>query len=434
MSTNTKTILACATILALFSVDLTGSDWLRFRGPDGSGVVVDATGLPVRWSDDEGLAWKVALPGPGSSSPIVAGTRIFLTCYSGYGVERDGGGDQSALRRHVLCVDAKSGKIAWNTPIESKLPEAAYRGIGIPNHGYASSTPVADSERVYAFFGRTGVVALDHAGRILWRAAVADDPGTHGFGSAASPILVDDLLIVPASVECESLIAYDKKSGEEKWRSPSYGSWWGTPLVVETGGRKELVVNVPDEIWGLNPRNGKLRWYAEAFQARALCASPVAAGGVIYAIGGRDNGSVAVRAGGRGDVTKSHVVWSGRSGSYVPSPVVLDGHIYWVDDRGIVHCVKADSGEAVYRPQRLDGARGVYASLFAADGKLYAVSRREGTWVLDAKPEFKVLAHNTFESDRSDFNASPAVAGGRLLLRSDRFLYAIAGTEATNSN
>lgn len=414
-----------AAAFALTVMPLEGADWPRFRGPTGTGTS-DETGLPSSWDEKEGVLWKTALPGPGSSSPIVSRGRAFVACYSGYGTNRREPGDQTKLLRHVVCVDAKSGKVIWDRSVPSKLPDEPFSGIGMPNHGYASSTPAADGERVYAFFGRTGVVAYDFEGKELWRAEVAPDPRTHNFGTASSPIVWKDIVIVPASVECEAIVAFDVRNGKEAWRSPAagYGGWWSTPILVGDGDAMVAVFNVPGEIWALNPKNGKLRWHAESFQERTLSPSVVAANGVVFAIGGRQGGATAVRAGGRGDVSKTHAVWTKGVGSYVPSPVVAGAHLYWVNDRGMVYCLKVDTGDEAFR-QRLEGDPGVYASLVAADGKLYAVTRRNGTFVLDAKPEFRQVAHNKLPSDDSDFNASPAISDGRIFLRSDRFLYSI---------
>jgi hypothetical protein len=407
------------------SAVLRAADWPRFRGPDGSGSTSE-TGLPLTWSDSEGVLWKTELPGPGSSSPILSRGRAFVTCFSGYATSRDDIGDPTKLRRHVVCADAKTGKLLWDRSIESKLPEATYGRMGLPEHGFASSTPVADGERVYAFFGRSGVVAYDFEGKELWRAAVAPDPRTHGFGSASSPVLHDDLVIVPASIECESIVAFDKLTGAEVWRAPAqgYGEWWGTPIVVESGGQADVVVSVPGELWGLNPKTGKLRWYAETFAERNICPSAVAASGVVYAIGGRQAASAAVKLGGRGDVSKTHVAWKGSQGSYVTSPVIHAGHLYWVNDRGVATCVSVETGAEV-NSRRLEGAGGVYASALLAEGRLYVVTRRNGTLVLEAKPEMAQLAHNKLAADSSQFNASPAVADGRIYLRSDRYFYAI---------
>ncbi len=247
------------------------------------------------------------------------------------------------------------------------------------------------------------------------------------FGSGASPILYRDFLIVNASIEGSAIIALDKRTGRESWKAPfsGYGGSWSTPIVVELGGdREDLVIAVTDEIWGLNPDTGKLRWYAVTNHGQPICPSVIAKDGIVYAFGGRSGQAIAVRAGGKGDVTKTHVAWTASVGAYVPSPIIHDGHLYWVNDRGISYCLNTNNGEVIYQ-RRLSGAREVYGSVVLADGNLCVVSRENGTFVLAARPEFEQLAHNEFQSDRSVFNASPALSNGQLLLRSDEFLYCI---------
>ena len=424
MSNASRLITFCAAAcVSLFS----GADWSRFRGPDGS-AVSSATDLPLSWSDDKNIAWKVELPGPGSSSPIVGDGRVFVTCYSGYGADPEKLGDQQELVRHLICVDAQDGRILWDKKVPAVLPEDPFEGM-LRQHGYASHTPVTDGEQVFVFFGKSGVVAFDRDGNQLWQTSVGTGSAALGFGSGASLVLHKDLVIVNANAESQALIALDKASGREVWRAEAqgYNGSWSTPIFVDVGGKTELVVNMPGEVWGMDPSDGGLLWYCEVSRGSGNT-SLAAKDGIVYSLSGGPGGSgvVAVRAGGRDDVTKSHVVWKKSIGSYVPSPVVVGDYLYWVDDRGLAYCLKADSGEQVYR-ERLPGAGGVYASLTAAGGNLYAVSRGKGTFVLPAKPEFKMLAHNEIKSDTSDFNASPAISGNRLLLRSNRFLYCVGG-------
>ncbi len=170
-----------ALLLACFSTQVSAADWSQFRGPGGSGVS-DAKGAPLKWSDTEGLAWKTDLPGPGTSSPIVFGNKIFLTCYTGVAPGR--GASLDDLKRHLLCLDRATGKLLWNTPVPADLPEQS--GIR-EDHGYATSTPVADAERVYVFWGKSGVFAFDHACKKLWNTKVGDK--LNGWGSATSPVL-----------------------------------------------------------------------------------------------------------------------------------------------------------------------------------------------------------------------------------------------------
>ncbi|HEV3022425.1 MAG TPA: PQQ-binding-like beta-propeller repeat protein [Pirellulales bacterium] len=413
-------------LVMLACVLASGADWPRFRGPNGSATSAEK-GLPVQWSEELNLVWKTDLPGPGASSPITNGDRVFLTCYSGYGVEGAGGSSQEDLLRHLLCIDRATGAIVWDRPVRAKLPEDRPAGM-LMGHGYTSSTPASDGEQVYVFFGKSGVFAFDLEGTQRWHADVGEGLAMMGFGSGASPIVHGELVIVNASVESSALVALDRKTGKEVWKAAASAasSSWSTPILVEAAdGQWELVTAVPGEIWGMNPETGKLLWYAAALPEGAQCTSLVAAGDIVYAVSGmRGNADAAVRVGGRGDVSQSHIVWKANLGAYVPSPVVDHGYLYWVTDKGIACCVQADSGELVYK-ERVPGARDFYSSVVLADGKLYAVSRTQGTFVLSTGPKFELLAHNELASDSSLFNASPAVSRGQLFLRSNRAVYCI---------
>jgi outer membrane protein assembly factor BamB len=396
-----------------------GADWLRFRGPTGMGTS-DAKGLPVRWSADENLAWKTRLPGPGASSPIVLGDRIYVTCYTGYFVPDQPGGTLDQLQRHLLALRLADGEILWDRAVPARLPEEAR----IRDHGYAGSTPAADAERVYVFFGKTGVLAFDHDGNELWRADVGSQ--TSGWGSAASPVLYKDLVFVNASVESESLVALDRRTGEEKWRAGGIRESWNTPLVVTApSGREELIVVRQGDVLAFDPTSGEPLWSCKTDITWYIVPSVVAAEGVVYCLGGRSGvAALAVRAGGSGDVTATDRLWTGTKGSNVSSPVYHDGHLYFMNDQsGVAFCAVAATGEIVYE-RRLERAGQVYASALLADGRLYYLTRDGKTFVLAARPEFEQLAVNDL-SDRSIFNASPVVAGNRLLIRSDKYLYCV---------
>jgi outer membrane protein assembly factor BamB len=411
--------LSGSLVVALVAVTGAGQErapgWTQFRGPGGSGIS-SATGLPTTWSKQENLVWKAPLPGPGTSSPIVVGEKIFLTCYSGY----RGSGDMSGLKRHLVCLNAQIGKVLWDKPMPAKLPEQDSIREG---HGYASSTLAADSERLYAFFGKTGVFAFDHNGKQLWKADVGSQ--VNGWGSAASPVLYRDLVIINASVESNALIALDRKSGQERWRAEGINESWATPILVPlAGGKVELVVPIFGKLLGFDPASGQALWNCATEIASYMAPSPVAHDGVVYCIGGRTNGSVAVRAGGRGNVTNSHRLWTSKKGGNVSSPVYHAGHLYWAhDNRGSVYCVVAKTGQVVYE-QRVEGAEQFYAAGLLANGNLYYTTRDGRTAVVAAEPRYRLVAINDL-SDRSMFNASPAVVGNRILLRSDQFLYCV---------
>jgi outer membrane protein assembly factor BamB len=394
------------------------ADWPAFRGPGGLGISQEKD-LPTTWSDTKNVVWKTKMPGPGGSSPITLADRVFVTCYSGYGTGKDG--ELANLRRHLLCLDRRSGNIKWSKAIKAPMPETHYDGF-IALHGYASSTPASDGERVYVLFGKSGVLAYNLDGKQLWKADVGSH--IHDWGSASSPVLTKKLVIVNAGVESGALIALDKSTGDKAWIRHGVEQTWGTPVLVDLkDGKQELALSMPGQIIGLDPQTGKELWRCTGINDY-ICPSVIAKDGIVYAIGGRRATALAVRAGGRGNVTDTHRLWEKSVGSNVTSPVIVGDYLFWVSDGGVAYCLKADTGEEVYG-ERLPGAGRVYASVTAADSKLYVVSREKGTYVLAARPKFETLAHNTFASDKSIFNGSPAVSNGQLLLRSDRFVYCI---------
>ncbi len=432
-----------------------GSDWLRFRGPNGTGISPDTKATPVTWSSTENLKWKVVLPGAGVSSPIVVGDRVFVTCYSGYGMSRESPGNQKDLKRHLVCVDRTTGSILWQKSFDPHLPEDQFSGAGVPEHGYASHTPVSDGERIYAFFGKSGVHAFDLDGKELWRAAVGTGSDPRRWGSSSSPIVFEKTLIVAAGPERNSIVGLDTATGKEIWKADaeSLGNVWGTPVAVKVDEtRTDIVIGAPYEIWAINPVNGKLKWYCDAMESDQFNSSVVADGQTIYAIEGRGGGSIAVKAGGTDNVTKSHVVWSGRDSSRFGTPLVHEGRLYYFGN-GVANCVNAETGQKVFqgrlqgarsseggdarsddnaggRPGRGFGGRGGfggsdYSSPVLADGKIYYVSRNGNMHVLQAGATFEQLAVNRVTDAGEDFSATPAISNGDLFVRSNKHLYCV---------
>lgn len=416
----TRSYAGSAYILLLVTTVLHAGDWTEFRGPGGLGVS-DEKGLPLKWSSTENIVWQADLPGPGASSPVTLGERVFVTSYTGYGLEANAG-DQKDLKRHLHCFQRKTGKPLWSKTFEPRLPEHDYQGEG-SYHGYAASTPTTDGERLYVTFGKSGVYCFDLDGKELWHVLVGD--GINRWGSGCSPILLGKLLIVNASIESGSLIALDKLTGAEVWRAGDINRSWNTPLPVAVKDHTELVVSIQDRLLAFNPQNGMPLWNAEGVH-RYVCPSVVSHDDIVYAIGGGHT-SLAVRTGGMGDVTASHGVWRKTKGSNVGSPIFHDGHLYWAGDKeGILCCQNAATGETVFQ-ERIEPRPGIiWSSPVLADGRLYVTSQREGTFVFAAKPSYELLAHNVFADDNSRTNASPAVSNGQLLLRTDRRLYCIA--------
>jgi outer membrane protein assembly factor BamB len=409
-------------ILAAIATVAVAADWPQFRGPGGAGSSTEK-GLPTTWSDKENVVWRTKLPGPGTSSPIVVGKRVYLTCYTGYGIE-PGEGDMKDLTRHVLCIDRAKGDILWTKDFKPSLPESKYNAGNDGQHGYASSTLASDGKRLYAFFGKSGVYCLDLDGKEIWHSSV----GTHttGWGSSNSPILYKDLVIVNASVECQSLIAIDKNTGIAEWRVKKIQSSWCTPVLVDApGGGAEIVLSDNHAVMGFDPADGKELWRVSGFDGY-VCASAVSHKGIVYVVrtGGKGGSAMAIKAGGRGDVTETHVLWRNNGSSLVASPVHYQNKLYWATN-GRAFCLDAATGKEVYNGRLTDNPS-FYASALAGDGKLYFVSRFTGAHVVDAGAPFNELAHNTFADDKSRTNACPIAHNGCVLLRTDLYLYCLA--------
>ncbi len=426
-------LLASITVL-LFARSMPADDWLRFRGSDGSAVSTDTETLPTQWSPTANLAWKSELPGAGVSSPIIVGDKIFVTCYSGYGMNREVPGDIKNLVRHLVCVDLKTGEKRWQKDVAAMLPEDPYSGIGVTAHGYASHTPVSDGKHVFVFYGKSGVYAYDFDGNELWNKSLGVESDPWKWGSSASPVVFDDTLIVTASAESQAIVGLDKATGKELWRQEAKGldGMWGTPSLVKIDdARTDLVMSVAKEIWGLDPATGKLRWYSEATGAEQAHSSVVVEGDTVFAFTGRGGGSVAVKAGGTGDVTSSNVVWSGQDSGSFASPVGYKSRLYNIAS-GVLTVVDEATGEKLNQV-RLEGAQrsgGGFGSLdypspVISGDKLYYVNGSGQTFVFELGDEPKQLSVNRVTAEAESFGGTPAVSDGRMILRSAKYLYCV---------
>jgi hypothetical protein len=407
------------------------ADWPQFRGPKGDGVS-DAKNMPVTWSATDNILWQRDLPGLGSSSPVWVKDVIFVTCYSGYD-RWERSKDFSQLKLHVVCLDANDGGIRWTKTLRPRLPLPVGAFGGTRWHGYATGTPAADEHAVYAFFDKTGVFAFDHDGEELWQTQVGDK--FHVWGSGTSPILSGDLLILNACHESGSLIALNKKTGDEVWKQAGISKTWGAPLLFEIDGNAQVALMVAGGVEAFDPQTGTRLWSCEGMRDY-VCNTPVFHEGVLYCASMNTHGgsnTMAIRPP-RNDQAEPEMLWSVRPGPAVSSPVFADGNLYFTNlnqrTGRQVWCLSAKDGQTVYRTI-FDPAPGViYASPLLADGKLYYVSEKEGTFVVAAQTEFKLLAHNIIATDDSVFNASPAPLGdGKLLLRSDKRLYCIGQSQ-----
>ncbi|MEL7499808.1 MAG: PQQ-binding-like beta-propeller repeat protein [Planctomycetota bacterium] len=434
MVANPKRITFLFLLMASVSINVFADDWPRFRGPGGNGVATDASKIPTAWSPSANLAWKTEMPGPGASSPIIVGGKALITCYSGYGLSQENPGKIENLVRHLVCLDAKSGKKLWQKDVPVTLPEDPYAGIGVTAHGYASHTPVSDGKNVYAFFGKSGVHAFTLDGEPLWSADVGKESDPTKWGSSSSPIVYKNSVIVTASAESQAIVGIDKESGKELWRQEAEGldGMWGTPTLVKVDdARTDLVMCVAKELWGLNPDNGELRWFADATGAQHAYSSVVIDGKRVYVFAGRGGGSVAVDAGGKGDISKSNTVWTGRDTASFASPVRYENKLF-VISRGILTVVDSESGKRLQQ-LRLKGALQTgsrygsldYASPVVVGDHLYYLNGSGQMYVFKIGDELEQVAVNRVTTEKEVFWGSPAISDGNLLIRSAKYLYCV---------
>jgi len=436
-----KRLLVAMGACAVAAVHLHAENWPQWRGPSAIGVSSERQ-LPERWSDTENIAWKARLRGTGISSPIVWGDLVFVTSQVGSGEVRPGprlvqSGDPltagerplttsgaDANRRVgflVTALDRRSGGPAWEfeLPAEGPLPAVHEK------HNLASPSPVTDGERVYAWFGTGQIAAVDLAGKLVWKKhlGAAYGPFEINWGHGSSPVVYKNRLILLCYHEHASyLLALDSRTGDVQWKADAAAgvTSYSTPLIVETSDRAEIVVNSSGGVSGHNATTGARAWFIEE-PNRFPIPTPTFHDGVIYTSRGyRSSPFMAIRPGGSGNVAESHVVWKQSTGApYISSLIYYDGLIYMTGDVGVLTVTDATTGARVFQ----DRIGGVYtASPVAGDGKVYLASEDGETIVLAAGRTPKILSRNRLNARQL---ASPAIAAGRLYIRSDDALYAI---------
>jgi outer membrane protein assembly factor BamB len=396
------------------------ADWPQWRGPEANGTSRE-TGLPQRWSPTENVAWSLALPAPSGSTPIIAGDRIFLNVAEGNDIA-------------LWCVGRIKGDVLWKRPLGSG-------NVTMRKHNMSSPSPVTDGKSVYVMTGTGILKGFDLDGRERWSRDLPKEYGAFGlnWGYASSPLLEGDSLYVQVlhgmkTDEPSYLLRIDAATGKNRWRverktaaiseSPDA---YTTPLAVRVKGGTEIVVTGGDVITGHDPATGKELWRANGLNPTndpyyRIVASPVAVKDVVFA-SSRVRPLLAVRAGGRGDVTTSHKLWSFDQGPDVPTPATDGTYLYIVNDKGIAWCLEAATGKVLYGPQRLRPAT-YSASPVLADGRIYVTSEDGVTSVYKAGPVFELIAENPIDVVTL---SSFAVASGRLYLRTAHKLWAIGG-------
>jgi outer membrane protein assembly factor BamB len=424
---------------------MAAADWPQWRGPNGTGATGE-TGLPVRWSATENVAWKAPIGGLGVSTPIVVGDRVFVTSQLGTGIRQAGnhprlvqGGNAAAAGERALGASRASDGAgvrtvflveAYNRADVKRLwqyrmdAEGALPGVH-DKHNMASPSPVSDGQMIYAWFATGQIVALDMSGKVAWQRHLGKEisPFDVIWGHSSSPMLVGDLLVLLCDHEPASyLLAVDKRSGKERWKADrGKGRMsYSTPLLVETPTGPELIVNSSERVDAYDPRTGTLLWFTGGTN-RFPIPMPVFHNGTIYMSRGyRSSPYMAIKPGGRGDVSKSHVVWESTTGApYISSLVYHDGLIYMATDVGAVTVVDAANGQRVSQ-QRIEGV--FSASPVAADGKIYFVSENGETVVMQAGRTPTVLARNDLGERQI---ASPAISNGQIFIRTDDHVFAI---------
>ena len=407
-------------------------NWPQWRGPSGQGYATDDR-VPLKWSDNENLLWKTKLPGHGNSTAIVWGDRIFLTAATPDGHER-----------YVLCLRASDGKVLWQaTAAKDDSPEKKYSW-----NTYASPSCTTDGQHVYAFFGTPGLFCYDFEGKQVWKQTFGVFTSLAGWGIGASPCLCDDLVIQNCDNDGAAglgpkekgltaapmaLVALDKATGKERWRAErNMGRGFSTPIVVPgSGGRKELVLNGPRGVWAYDPKTGHELWHCERPRNNDQYLFgeplPVFNDSVMFALSGRPGPAQFFRRGGRGNVTGTNVLWTiSRKGSRdVASPLLYGDLLYAADSSGggMLGCYDLKTGALVYKDKQRLGAI-VTASPVLVRGKVLYLLESGTTLVLEPGREFKVAGRNIL-NDGTQFRASPAIADGKLYLRSQSYLYCI---------
>ena len=399
--------------------------WTRFRDID-SAATSPYSNAPLKWSDDRNIVWQTNTPGRGASSPIIWKDRVFLTSYTGYSVESNGDGNKSELKHHVICLDRHTGKQLWNRSIQAS-DATQLMNNELMEHGYASSTPATDGQYVYAFFGPSGVFAFDLDGNLKWRANVGYK--THHFGSSASPIVFQNLVIVNASIESDTTFAFNKTTGEAVWKIEDVDFSFSTPVIARLDRRNfEMIINHKNFARGFNPLTGEELWRCKGIEDYVV-PTPVVNNGIVYCSGGKQRKIFAIKLGGRGDVTETHKLWEHPLAANVSSAIFHNGHIYVVNTGRRLECINAENGELV-KQVRSGADQQVYASPTLVGENMLIPTTDQGVLVFKATPELEHLHTNQFENFNNNFKASVVCSGHDLIIRNDQTVFCIGSNPA----
>ncbi len=414
----------CTAAVLLFVGTVRADNWPQWRGPTGDGISTEKN-LPMHWSTTENVKWKVPLPGPGNSTPIIWGNKVFLT---------------QAVKdwpeRLLMCFNRVDGKLLWKSGVEFSGKEDTHR-----TNPYCSASPVTDGERIIVSHASAGVFCYDLNGKKLWHR----DLGTqaHIWGNGASPMIHGEICYLNFGPgERSFLIAMDKHTGKTLWQVDDPGGnagkpvpgksnrtiWtgsWSTPIVRTIHGREELIMSWPRRALAFNPNDGKVLWECRGLNP-LIYTSPIFDDGIVVAMGGYGGAALAVKAGGSGDVTETHRLWhKPRVPQRIGSAVIHEGHYYILNDRGNAQCNELRTGKLVW-DERLRGPGKTsqnWSSLVLSEGKLFAVNQAGDAFVFRASPEFELLATNSLDERTI---GSMGVSNGEIFIRTYENLWCIA--------
>jgi outer membrane protein assembly factor BamB len=401
----TRSITAALVLTMVVSAVVSAEDWPQFRGPGGQGHSSE-TGLPLEWNESQHVTWKTPVPGRGWSSPAISGNRIWLTTATAAG---------RSLR--AIAIDTKTGRTVVDVEVFRLTGDIPIQA----KNSHASPTPVVDGEYVYLHFGSHGTACLTSSGEIVWRTRL---PYYHRHGPGGSPLLYQDLLIISCDgYDTQYVVALEKATGQVRWKKPRDGyQAYTTPLVISVNGRDQVVSPGAYRAVSYEPLTGEEIWSVRYGKGYSNVPRPVFGGGLVFLCSGFDEPYVlAVRPGGEGDVTETHVAWTQKRGApLTPSPLLVGEELYFVSDGGIVSCLDAKTGNEHWR-QRLGGNHS--ASSVYADGRIYFLNEDCETAVIAPGKQFKLLATNRLDGQCL---ASMAVSDGAMFVRSNGHLYRLA--------
>jgi len=400
-------------VLLLACVTVTRADnWPTWRGASGQGHCTE-TDLPLKWSTTENVKWKVVMPAPGNSTPIIWEKKIFVTQ-----------SNKECTKRGLMCLDRANGKLLWQVDIDYAAKET---GVAPPYYPCAAS-PVTDGERVIVSYGSAGMYCYDFSGKLLWK---RDDLGkwSHTYGNASSPVLHGDLAILWCGPDAKHtrLLAVNKKTGETVWEHKERNGSWSTPLLVRVNNEDQLLLSMPDGFKGFAPRTGKELWNCDGltklvYNSPVYAPDPSGKGGIAVAMSGYSGAALAVKLGGTGDITKERLWHHPNNAQRVGSGAIVGDHVYILEATGVPHCYELHSGKEVWKATKRV-AEISWGSMVVSGDRLYVLCQNGDTHVFAAKPKYELLASNRLGEYT---NASIAVSGRELFIRTWDHLWCIS--------